>query len=153
MVSSELIGSTFESSLRILILLDELQDYKLDELQIACIDFISIYAADFNLLDENLHGYGLFRHSEFSSKLKLASLSLKSLVLKSLVNFYPDTKGYLYLISHTGKEVVKQINNAYSDQYRIAIQEVVCAFPSLDENQMEKQIFKLATASLEKNDE
>lgn len=153
MVSSELIGSTFESSLRILILLDELQDYKLDELQIAVIDFISIYAADFNLLDENLHGYGLFRYSEFSSKLKLASLSLKSLVLKSLVNFYPDTKGYLYSISHTGKEVVQQINNAYSDQYRIAIQEVVCAFPSLDENQMEKQIFKLATASLEKNDE
>ena len=58
-----------------------------------------------------------------------------------------------YSISHTGKEVVQQINNAYSDQYRIAIQEVVCAFPSLDENQMEKQIFKLAIASLEKNDE
>ena len=71
MKESTLLGSEFESSLRVLLLLDELRDMSLDESQIACIDFIAIYGADFMILDENLHGNGLFRFSEFSAKSKL----------------------------------------------------------------------------------
>ena len=67
MKESTLLGSEFESSLRVLLLLDELRDMSLDESQIACIDFIAIYGADFMILDENLHGNGLFRFSEFSA--------------------------------------------------------------------------------------
>ena len=62
-----LFGSSFETSLRILMLLDEL-NLALDKNQISCIDFMAIYGADFDLLDENLHGNGLFRFSEFSAK-------------------------------------------------------------------------------------
>lgn len=51
------LGSTFEISLRILLLLNEAHGATLDEQQIGAVDFISVYAADFGLLDENLHGY------------------------------------------------------------------------------------------------
>lgn len=51
------LGSTFEISLRILLMLNELQGSSFDEQQIGAVDFISVYAADFGLLDENLHGY------------------------------------------------------------------------------------------------
>ena len=50
------LGTTFEISLRILLMLNELSGWSLDEQQIEAIDFISVYAADFGVLDENLHG-------------------------------------------------------------------------------------------------
>ena len=65
MKESTLLGSEFESSLRVLLLLDEFQNKPLDEIQIACIDFIAIYGADFMISDENLHGNGLFRLVSF----------------------------------------------------------------------------------------
>lgn len=58
MKEHSLFGSTFETSLRILILLEELSELLLDEQQICCIDFMSIYGADFDLLDANLHEMG-----------------------------------------------------------------------------------------------
>ena len=48
------IGSTFEISLRILLMLNELSPTKLDEQQIGAIDFIAVYAADFGLLDDRM---------------------------------------------------------------------------------------------------
>ena len=47
MKESTLLGSEFESSLRVLLLLDELEHKSLDEIQNACIHFIAIYGADF----------------------------------------------------------------------------------------------------------
>ena len=57
-MSESALGSVFEISLRILLMLRELFPSKLDEQQVSALDFISVYASDFGLLDENLHGYG-----------------------------------------------------------------------------------------------
>lgn len=62
------LGSTFEISLRILLMLNELQGSSFDEQQIGAVDFISVYAADFGLLDENLHGYSNYRFSEYPAR-------------------------------------------------------------------------------------
>ena len=59
------ISSAFEMALRILLLLSEVKNRSLTITQICEIDFISVYAADFGLLDENLHGHGTYRFSEF----------------------------------------------------------------------------------------
>ena len=64
-MSDFVLASSFEMSLRILLMLDTLSDTMLDEEQITAIDFIAVYAADFGLLDENLHGYGAYRYSEY----------------------------------------------------------------------------------------
>ena len=121
MKESTLLGSEFESSLRILILLDELQNKTLDELQIACIDFIAIYGADFMLLNQNLHGNGLFRFSEFSAKSKLVTQSLKKLVLGGFITFTANKKGYAYSINSEGHKIANKLNDSYSEEYRIAI--------------------------------
>lgn len=102
MKESTILGSQFESSLRVLLLLDELHNKYLDEMQIACIDFIAIYGADFMILDENLHGNGLFRFSEFSAKSELIALSIKQLVLDGLVTFTANQNGYSYSINSNG---------------------------------------------------
>lgn len=48
------ISSAFETALRVLLLLSEVKNRSLTITQICEIDFISVYAADFGLLDENL---------------------------------------------------------------------------------------------------
>ena len=149
MKESTLLGSEFESSLRVLLLLDELRDMSLDESQIACIDFIAIYGADFMILDENLHGNGLFRFSEFSSKSKLVTLSLKKLVLNGFITFTANKKGYSYSISSEGTQIANELKDTYSDEYRLAVREVSTTFPSLNASTMQKQIYKTTINSLE----
>ncbi len=149
MIKNELLGTTFESSLRILILLDEIGEYMLDEYQISCIDFIAIYGADFGLLDNNLHGNGLFRYSEFSAKSKLVSLALKQLVLNKAVKFTPQNSGYIYSISSLGEKIVHNINDNYSKQYRISVKEVLNKFSSLNVSEMQSKIYNITLTSLE----
>jgi len=150
---NELLGSIYETSLRISLLLNEFKDIPLDEKQICCMDFIAIYSSDFGLLDQNLHGNGLFRFSEFSAKSNLVSLALKKLVLNSSVNFISNSSGYLYLISNEGEYTVKKIQNSYVNEYRIALRAVLAKFPSLDVSIMQKQIYKMTINSLEAHDE
>lgn len=67
------IGYTFEISLRILLMLNELSPAKLDEQQIGASDFIYVYTADFGLFDENLHGYSNYRYSELPARKQIFS--------------------------------------------------------------------------------
>lgn len=147
-----LFGSLFETSLRILLLLDEL-DLALDETQICCIDFMAIYGADFGLLDENLHGNGLFRFSEFSAKSLVIAESIKHLVVESFVKFITTKKGYTYIISDTGRNTISQISDTYEEEYRIAVRAVQKSFSSLHSNQMRQKIFHTTINSLEVDDE
>lgn len=149
MAEDNLFGSAFETSLRILVLLDELSEVALDEQQICCIDFISVYGADFGLLDKNLHGNGIFRFSEFPAKSALAIQAVKNLVLNSLITFIPVNSGYTYLISPLGKEVSSRISDVYVGEYRIAVKEVHKAFPSLESKQLQYEIYKNTINSLE----
>ncbi len=149
MKDSTILGSQFESSLRVLLLLDELHDKYIDEMQIACIDFIAIYGADFMILDENLHGNGLFRFSEFSAKSELIALSVKKLVLDGLITFTANNNGYLYSINSEGHKIANKLNDSYSEEYRIAVEEVNTTFPSLNTSAMQKLIYKTTINSLE----
>lgn len=149
MAEDNLFGSIFETSLRILLLLDELSGVALDEQQISCIDFISVYGADFGLLDENLHGNGMFRFSEFSAKTSLTNQAVKHLVLNSLITFMPAQTGYMYLISVLGRETVSKISDAYAGEYRIAVREVYKTYPTLDSQQLQHEIYKHTITSLE----
>ena len=92
------IGSVFELSLRILLLLNEVNE-KLEEEQIGAIDFAAVYAADFGILDENLHGYGNYRYGEYLAKKPAISSALRNLVLNGYVLLYSGNSGYRYSVS------------------------------------------------------
>lgn len=93
LMNESAIGSTFEISLRILLMLNQLSLQSLDERQIEIIDFISVYAADFGLLDENLHGYGEYRYSEFPARKQPVAVALKNLVLDGYIRLNPTSAG------------------------------------------------------------
>lgn len=146
-----LIGSSFEISLRMLLMLNELSDFALDDQQISAIDFIAVYASDFNILDENLHGYGSYRFSEFPSRIQLVSVALKRLVLDEDILFAPNKKGYAYKISRFGKEKAKAFSSSYSDEYKIAIRAVISNYDIFNVHTMMNAINQHTLTSLQED--
>lgn len=143
------IGSTFEISLRILLMLNELSPEKLDEQQIGAVDFIAVYAADFGLLDENLHGYGNYRYSEFPARKQLVAAALKNLVLDEYVKLYPTSSGYKYSLLEAGKKLCSKLTSRYAEEYILAVQAVVGRFDKADAAAMLKEISRLTIQSLQ----
>lgn len=143
------IGSTFEISLRILLMLNELSPAELDEQQIGAIDFIAVYAADFGLLDENLHGYSNYRYSEFPAKKQLISAALKNLVLDGYVRLHPTSAGYSYSILDAGGNACNKFTSSYAKEYLLAVQSVLDRFDKVDAAVMLKEINRLTIQSLQ----
>ena len=110
---------------------------------------MSIYGADFDLLDANLHGNGLFRFSEFSAKSTLVAYAIKKLVLNSFIKFVPTDSGYSYSISSVGKKIVSKISDGYVAEYRIAVREVYRTFTYLQTSKMQQKIYDMTINSLE----
>ena len=135
-MSVNALASSFELSLRILLMLDILDDRAVDEEQIAAIDFIAVYAADFGILDENLHGYGTYRFSEYPARRKTVSEALKGLVLDGYVELRPNTDGYDFAITDNGRSLCARFSNGYASEYRIAIVAVTRAIDISDTRKM-----------------
>lgn len=142
------LGSTFEISLRILLMLNELSGWSLDEQQIEAIDFISVYAADFGLLDENLHGYSDYRFSEYLARKRTVTSALKNLVLDEYVRLRPTSTGYRYSIMDAGKNVCRKLTSNYAEEYIIAVQAVVRRFDTVNAESMLREIKSLTIRSL-----
>ncbi len=142
------IGSIYEISQRIVVMMNSLPNLLLDERQIAAIDFIAVYAEDFDIIDKNLHGYGNYRFSEYASRKALTSAALKQLVLKRLVNLNITPEGYTYSISDAGMERYQKLDNSYAKEYSLAVKAVLQRFPDINSTQMEKEINRVTALSL-----
>lgn len=142
------LGSTFEISLRVLLMLNELSNSTLDEQQIGAIDFISVYAADFGLLDENLHGYSNYRYSEYPARKHMVASALKNLVLDGYVHLHPTSTGYRYSITEAGKTVCGKLTSNYAEEYIIAVQTVINRFDNADAESMLRAINRITIQSL-----
>ena len=142
------LGSTFEISLRILLMLNELPSLKLDEQQIGAIDFISVYAADFGLLDENLHGYSNYRFSEYPARRYIVSSALKNLVLDGYIHLQLASTGYRYSITESGRNLCDTLTSDYAEEYIIAVQAVVNRFDNANAESMLQEINRLTIQSL-----
>ena len=148
-MNTTVLGSTFEISLRILLLLNEAHGAALDEQQIGAIDFISVYAADFGLLDENLHGYSNYRFSEYPARKHLVSSALKELLLDGNIRFQATPTVYKYFITDAGKSICKKLTSNYANEYRISVQTVINSFDNANTRLMLREINRLTIQSLE----
>ncbi len=146
-----LLGSSFEISLRILLMLNEMPSLALDAQQISAIDFIAVYAADYKILDENLHGYGSYRFSEYPSRKQMVSSALKTLVLDGHILFTPNKNGYAYKISNSGRMLAKSLAGSYSDEYKIAIHAVTSNYDISNEQAMLNDINQHTIRSLQED--
>lgn len=108
-------NSTFEVSLRILLLLSESGDAGLSIDRIAAYDFITIYSRYFDLSDRVLHGENEFGYSEIASRRNKAQAAIKEMVLDGFVLVVRSKEGYKYRIAENGKKVASNLVSEYAN--------------------------------------
>lgn len=98
-----LFNSTFENSLRLLLLLDEYDmPQTLDMLY--AVDFMTIYSEPFGLSEQNLNGDNDLKYSEFASQRDLVKKALKELVLNGTAEAVSYKDGLSYIITPEGED-------------------------------------------------
>jgi len=114
---NRILGSQFEASLRILLLLEAAQNETLSEGAIAALDYITVYAHDFGFPESNLHGESKYRFGEFASRRATIKLAIKQLVLDGLVVVTRSSSGFRYQLSSDGIDFASSLDTEYADAY------------------------------------
>lgn len=112
-----ILGSKFEASLRILLLLGAAQEIALTEGEIVALDYITVYAHDFGLAESNLHGSGKYRFGEFTSRRPTISTAIRQLVLDGLVVVLRSSGGFQYKLGSDGLDFALSLETEYADTY------------------------------------
>lgn len=115
---NNIFNSTFEISLRILLILSEYHPTPLTSDMISYIDYICLYGKSFGIGSNNLHGDNIFELSEFIMKNHMINESLKTLIIKGLITTNFDTNGFTYIISTEGINYSDNINCDYGNDFK-----------------------------------
>jgi transposase len=116
-------NTTFEISLRTLIMLEIADEQPETADMIAAADFITLYGRDFGISQINLHGDSSYKFSEFAQCRELVNMAVKLLVKKGLINVSLTKNGFSYSINQRGLSYCTRLKSDYADTYRcLAIQ-------------------------------
>ncbi|HHX67966.1 MAG TPA: hypothetical protein GX708_07935 [Gallicola sp.] len=116
-MSKKIFNTTFEVSMRLLILLDVFKT-SLDEEKILYIDFFTIYSSNYGFSPVNLNGFSDFMINEFTSQRLLIQKSMKELVLLGLIKVEGSKDGFLYKINNNGALLCESMTSEYAEQYK-----------------------------------
>lgn len=145
---NKIFNTTFETSLRILLLLSVSADEQMTLDRIADYDFITIYSKYFGLSDMVLHGENEFGLSEFAVRRRIMQNTLKSMVLDGLVSVNRRQNGFQYSISSVGKTVVSKMESEYANNYKKMALKTVEHFKGQSEQEIMGMISKISTEFL-----
>ena len=115
---TKLFNSTFEVSLRALLLLSQTSDANMTIDRLVSYDFISLYGRHFDLAETNLHGDNEYGFSELSARRAVMQAALKELVLDGLARATRREDGFCYEITDTGVAFCKKQTTDYANTYR-----------------------------------
>lgn len=148
-MTNKLFNSTFENSLRILLLLAEFDcGQSLDK--IYATDFMVSYGATFGVSKSDLNGDNQYKFSEFASRREIVRQALKQLVLDGLI--WPDNSatGILYSITDAGREYGAALDSEYAEEYRSTARRIVEMVSDVSERSIIEKINKMSAESLRK---
>lgn len=115
---TKLFNSTFEVSLRALLLLSQTADVNMTIDRLVAYDFISLYGRHFDLAEVNLHGDNEYGFSELSARRAVMQAALKELVLDGLARATRRKDGFCYEITEIGTAFCKRQTTDYAKTYR-----------------------------------
>lgn len=122
---NKIFNSSFEVSLRIIILLDVADGVDMTIDKLANFDFITTYGLNFGITEINLHGENDFSFSELASRRTAIQMAMKQLVLDRLAQVQNSNQGFVYCITSAGREFSKKLNTQYSEMYRESAHAIV----------------------------
>lgn len=140
-------NSSFEVSLRILIILNTAQS-RLSIDRIIALDFIAIYGKDFEVSDYNLHGDNDYRFSEYASKREIVSQAIKELVLRGYITPHCNKSGFNYSISKNGTIFCNSLNDKYADDFTNIVKKANMQFLEYSDRKLTRCINEYAIARL-----
>lgn len=147
----KLFNSTFENSLRLLILLDEYDLPKSLDMLYA-VDFMTLYGASFGITDQNLNGDNEYKFSVFASHRESIQEALKALVLNGTAQAVSYNEGLAYIITPEGEDFCQSPSSTYAKEYRKAAQAVIKAVGKRSERATIDAIYKLSAKSFRGGD-
>ena len=145
---TKLFNSTFEVSLRALLLLSQTDDVNMTIDRIVAYDFISLYSRHFDLADVNLHGDNEYGFSELPARRTVMQEALKELVLDGLVSASRRKDGFCYEITETGAAFCQKQTTDYANTYRRLASATHKKFKTMTEVEIMAIISQKATRAL-----
>jgi hypothetical protein len=140
-------NSTFENSLRMILLLNEFDSSELLD-RLYTTDFLAVYGRDFGVASENLNGDNDFKYSEFQSRKTVCRNALKELVLNGLVTPIKDQTGIRYQINDAGKEYADSLQSEYAVAYRENADAAIKYVEKYSDRQIISMINRMSTDSV-----
>lgn len=144
---TKVFNSTFENSLRMLLLLERFRDAELLE-RLYVTDFLAIYGKDFGITQENLNGDNDFKYSEFQTRKRICEKALKELVLDGMVFPYADQSGILYRLTDDGRRFAESLQSEYAAEYRDCADKAISYTSNYTTIRIIKAIHKIAADSV-----
>lgn len=145
---TKLFNSTFEVSLRTLLLLSQTTDANMTLDRLVAYDFISLYGRHFDLADINLHGDNEYGFSELFARRTVMQAALKELVLDGLVKAIRRSDGFCYEITDIGATFCKKQTTDYAVAYRRLAKATYEKYNGMTEVELMAVISRKATHSL-----
>ena len=149
-MNNKVFNTTFEISMRLLLVLSLTKKRGLTLDNLATADFITNYSKEFGLSDNNLHGDNEFSFSEFSTRRSLAQDAIKQLVLEGMIEVSYSTDGFRYSISERGQAFSNTLTSDYTTEYRLYAKKAIIYMDSKNEKELLNLISREASKSLRK---
>lgn len=149
-MNNKVFNTTFEISMRLLLVLSLTKKRGLTLDNLATADFITNYSKEFGLSDNNLHGDNEFSFSEFSTRRSLAQDAIKQLVLEGMIEVSYSTDGFRYSISERGQAFSNTLTSDYTTEYRLYAKKAIVYMNSKTEKELLNLISREASKSLRK---
>lgn len=134
---NNLYNSIYEISSRLLVVL--LSQSKLTLQKAACLDYMTIYAHDFDKTLISIHPDNINRNADLPSMMPIYSNSVNYLAIKGLVEMCITSQG----ITYTPKQSVGEIVNLFSCEYLVHYQKNLKKIIELYGSYKEKQLIVL----------
>lgn len=126
MKTDSVFNTVFETSLRLLILLDE-SDVDLNVESIQAVDFMATYGKEFSIAENSANGDNPFMFCELATRKTLVESALKELVIKGYVLPTATRSGFLYRSLLAGHRLAQSLSSEYPTEYRDAVENALCA--------------------------
>lgn len=114
---SRVFNSTFENTLRVLLLLNEFQ--RPMDLDVICaIDFLTVYGKSCGVTERDINGTSPYIFSEYASRRPVLNLTVNEMILTGLMDVEQTEKGFQYSLSEQGNHTAASLSGVYADEYR-----------------------------------
>ena len=114
---SKPLNTSFETALRILLLLSSDDNSRMSIDKIAICDFMTLYGKNFGLADYNLHGDNSLFLGEYTLKRKRVSEAIEILTQYDYISAEYDVFGIMYSITESGSTAARSLSNSYALAY------------------------------------